>query len=264
MFSSFLQKTASFRLTQQEELELVKKYKETGDEKALKKLKISFRPLIRQVASKAKSSGNDITISQIAIRADGHLPGLFKKYDESQGQLNTYLTSQLQFLLKNAVSENQLGAHVPRPENDNLFAYQQAKNTAEIEFGHSPTPEQILTFAPKLKTVDEINRISQYNKKTLVGDAKFGNDEDDSVVAFKDLFNGGGYDPNDRMRSLQMDELRGLMNELNPQEKRIIEEYVFNEKSMANVSLALGLSSSQVRKTINNWKELVKNRGLGL
>ena len=261
MFPSFLQKTANFKLTQEEEMELVKQYQNTGDLKALKKLKISLRPLVRQVSSQVKSTGNDVSISQIAIRADGHIPGLIKKYNPSEGQLNTYLTNQLQFLLKNAVSENQLGAHVPRPEHSNLFTYQRAKQQAEIEFGKNPTPQQILQVEPRLKTVDEINRISQYNKTTLVGDAKFGSEEE-GFVSFKDQFNGNAFDPNDRLRSLQMDELKRLMNELDPQEKRIIEEYVFSNRSMMDVSLSLGLSSSQVRKTINNWKELVKSKGL--
>lgn len=261
MFSSFLTKVAAFKLSQEEELELVKEYQETGSSKALKRLKISLRPLIRRVVDRSKSSGNEITTAQIAIRADGHLPALFKNYDVSKGQLNTYLTTNLQFLLKNAVSENQLGAHVPRPEHDNLFTYQQAKQNAEIEYGNNPTPEQILQFDPKLKSVDEVKRISQYNKKTLVGDAKFGNDEE-GFVAFKDNFNAPVFDTNDRLRSLQMDQLKQLMNELDPQEKKIIEEYVFKEKSMMDVSLSLGLTSSQVRKTINNWRDLVKTKGL--
>lgn len=261
MFSSFLPKQASLKLTQQEELELVKKYQQTGDEKALKKLKISLRPLIRQLASKAKSSGNEITLSQIEIRADGRLPALLKKYDHSTA-LNTYLTSQLQGEFKNAVSENQLGAHVPRPEHDSLFSYQQAQRHATVEFGPNPTPEQLLQVNPGLKSVEEINRLSQYNKKTLVGDAKFGNDDDDSFVTFKDNFNAQPFDKDDHLRSLQMDQLKQLMAQLDPQERKIIESYVFSEKSMINIALQLGLTSSQVRKAIVNWRELVKSKGL--
>lgn len=262
MFSSFIKKTASIKLMQDEEMKLLKEYQQTGDLKALKKLKISLRPLIRNVASRAMPSSNEISISQIIIRADGHIPSLLKKYNPSEGQLNTFLTNQLTYLLKNAVSENKIGPHVPRPEHDNLFQFQQAKRNAVAEYGKDPTSEQILQFDPRLKSVEEIDRIKQYNNQSLVGDAQFGgSDEDDSVVAFKDLFNTQTVDPNDRLRSLQMDQLRQLMDQLDPQERKIIEDYVFNEKSMMDVALSLGLSSSQVRKTVTRWRGLVKEKG---
>lgn len=262
MFTSFLKKTSSYKITQEEELELVKQYQKTGDMKTLLKLKISLRPLIQNLASRAMSSGNDITLAQVAIRADGVLPELIKKYDVNSGvQLNTFLTKHLQGHFKNTVSENQLGAHVPRPEHDGVFQYQQALRGASAEYGKNPTPKQIMEFDDRLKTIDEVDRISQYNKKTLIADATYGN-EDDGYVMFKDEFNTRGFDKDDHLRSLQLDQLKQLMNELDPQERKIIEEYTTTNKPMTAVAMTLGLSSSQVRKSINNWKKLIKDKGL--
>lgn len=261
MFDSFLRKTASLQLSKEEEMELLKKFQKDGDLKAFKKLRISLRPLIMRVVSGARPSGNEITDFQLAARADSHLYNLLKNYDEKESQLNTYLMNNLNYLMRNAVSDNQLGAHVPRPEQNNLHNYRQAKQYASLEYGNNPTPEQILEFTPNLKTTDEVNRISQYHKETRIGDSLHGSDET-GFVAFKDNFNANEFDKDDHLRSLQMDQLRRLMNELEPEEKKIINEYVFNERSMADSALALGMSSSQVRKVITKWRRMVDERGI--
>jgi RNA polymerase sigma factor (sigma-70 family) len=260
MFGSFLPKTAMATYDRQTEMELLRQFQTTGDVKAFKKLQISLRPLIRKIVMQQKPAGDDITPAQLAIRASGELPRLLKNYDPSKGQLNTYITNQMQFLMQNAVKENLLGPHVPRPEQDGLYVFQQGLNQASLEFGPNPTAKQILKFAPGLGSINEVDRIQQYNKKSFVGDVRHGSEET-GFVSFKDQYLKTEVDPQDRLRSLQMDNLKQLMNELDPQEKRVIQEYVFHEKSMTDVALSLGLSSSQVRKTITDWKEKVKAKG---
>lgn len=261
MFGSFLPKVALAKYDRQAELELLKQYQTTNDIKALKKLKISFRPLVRKVILQQKPNNDDISISQLALRIDGEMPRLFKNHDPSKGELNTYLTNQVQYLVQNAVKENILGPHVPRPEQDGLYVFKQGLNQASLEFGSNPTPKQILKFAPSLGSLDEVERIKQYHTETLIGDAKHGN-EDSGFVAFKDQFMTTSVDEGDRLRSLHMDEIKRLLNELDPQDKAIINQYVFNGKSMADIALSLGLSSAYVRKVINQWKEKTKSKGI--
>lgn len=260
MLGSFLTKEAAARFSKEQEMEFLRQYQETGDEKALKKLKISLRPIVQRVISQARPNSDEMSVAQLAIRADGELPAILKKYNPNEAALNTYVMNQLKYLMSNAVKENLLGAHVPRPEQDKLFAYRQGLSQAQVEFGPNPTPKQILKFAPTLETPDELTRIKQYNKSTLIGDAKM-EMEDGGFLQLKDKFNNNNFGDNDRLHSLEMDRLRQLMNELDEQEKRIINEYVFNNKSMMDVALSLGLSSSQVRKTILAWKQKLAERG---
>lgn len=261
MLGPFLTKEAAARFSKEQEMEFLRQYQETGDPKALKKLMISLRPIVQNVVSRAIPNSGEMSVAQLAVRANGELPAILKKYNPNEAALNTYVTNQLKFLMSNAVKENLLGVHVPRPEQDKLFAYRQGLTQAQVEFGPNPTAKQILKFAPTLETPEELNRIKQYNKNSLIGDAKM-EMEDGGFLQLKDKFNNNSFGSNDKLHSLEMDRLRQLMNELDEQERRIINEYVFNNKSMMDVSLSLGLSSSQVRKTVLAWKQKLAERGL--
>lgn len=262
MLTQLIEKTAAARFTREQEMEFVRQYQQTGDLKALKKLNISLRPIIQRVVSNAKPGSNEMTTAQLAIRANSELPAIIKKYNPDTGvALNTFVTNQLGFLVGNSVKENLLGPHVPRPEQDNLYAYRQGVSQAKMEFGSNPTPKQILKFAPKLGNEDEVKRIKQYDRSVLIGDHKQ-EGEDGGFVTMKDAFGNDDSYTDPTYMSLQMDQLRALMNELNPQERRIIEEYTFKDKSMMDVSLSLGLSSSEVRKTVVAWKKRLQEKGL--
>src|SRR5690606_23869942 len=132
--------------------ELLRKYQQEGDMKSLKKLKISLRPIVNRVISQQKPTGDEMSKAQLAIRADAELAKILKNYDPNIAALNTYVINQLNSRMGNAVKENLLGPHVPRPEQDGLWAYRQGLSQAKVEFGPNPTPKQILKFSPTLKT----------------------------------------------------------------------------------------------------------------
>lgn len=261
-------KTAA-RFTKEEELELWRKFTKENDVKALKKLKLSFRPAIQSIVSKEMNKDGSITQAQIMARIDGEFPGILKKYDPNfsgGAALGTFVIGQVTWFVKNAVKENQLESHVPRSEASKLDHFRKAKDLANIEFGKSPTDEQILKYAPNFDGLNELRRIKQYNVETSIGDAKHQSSRSDSgnSVQFKDLFADNTFGENDIETSLRMDELKRLMKELNPQEKRIVEEYVFNNRQLTDIALTVGLSSSGVRNVLKRWEERVKESGLHL
>src|SRR5690606_33114236 len=118
MFGRFIEKEAAARFTKEEEMELLRKYQQEGDMKSLKKLKISLRPIVNRVISQQKPTGDEMSKAQLAIRADAELPKILKNYDPNIAALNTYVINQLNSRMGNAVKENLLGPHVPRPEQD--------------------------------------------------------------------------------------------------------------------------------------------------
>lgn len=251
------------KLTEEEELELVKKFKEQGDMKAFKRLRISLRPLIRSAIYSALPNSNEVSAGQIAVRIDGMLPDILRDFDESKGvKLNTYITNSVRYRARNTVSESVLGAHVPRPEHTAIFRYRQAKRQAEIEYGMNPTPEQILKMNPAgLKNVEEVKRISQYDTNTLIGDMKFG-DDDDGFVQFKDQFLKTRDTSKEQDASLLLDEMRQLQKELPEQDQKIIEEYIFNERTLTDTALRVGVTTSRVRTVTAKWKKKLKEKNI--
>lgn len=252
----------ALKLTKEEELALVKEYQTTGDMRAFKKLRSSLKPLMYGVIRNQKPAGSEMTDTQLLMRLHSHLPDLLKKYDPKFSQLNTYLIDNMTQLTRNAVSENKLGAHVPRPEHTNKYRYSEAKRKAEQEFGFNPTPEQILQMDPRLKSVDEVKRISQYDRKTMIGDIKFSGEDGGNGVDFKDQFLAFGGSEKEQMHGLQIDKMRELQRELPDDEAAIIEEYIFKEKSLMATALSLGETSSRVRKVLDKWKLTMKEKGL--
>lgn len=249
------------QFTREQELEFWKAYVEKDDIKALKKLKYSLRPFIFSIVNGKINTDGSVTEAQILARIDATLPTLLKKYNPNQGvQLNTFLKSHLDGIVRNAVKENQLEAHVPRTEAPQLNHYRDGLQAAQIEFGPNPTNQQILQFAPQLQSLSGVERAKKYHVRTTIGDATHGDGDD--PLQFKDQFTNNGFSQNDLDVSLKMNELKVSIQSLNPQEKRVIEEYVFNGKNMTDIALTLGLSSSQVRRIIKSWQETAKQRGL--
>ena len=251
------------KLTEQEELELVKQYQQNGDIRALKKLQISLRPLIRSTIKRRMPGSGEMSEAQIATRITSILPKALKEYDLNSGvKLNTYLINRIDGNAWNAISENKIGAHVPRPEHSQLFRYQQARRQAQLEFGKNPTPEQILKMDSNLKDVEEVKRIAQYDKKTYIGDTKHGN-ESDGFVSFKDQFTSGFDSSKDQELSLQLDSMREIQkNDFNEEEQKIIEEYIFNERTLLDTALRVGVTTSRVRTVTGKWKKKLKEKGI--
>lgn len=250
------------RLSEKEELELIEKYQKYNDMAAYKRLRISLRPLIRSAIKRQMPSSNEMSESQIAIRIDSLLPQFLKEYDAKSGvKLSTFLTSKILGHARNTISENKLGPHVPRPEHTQLSRYRQAKRQAVLEFGPNPTEAQILKMNPLLKDVAEVKRIAQYDRSSLIGDAKHGN-EDDGFVAFKDQFSDGLNTSGDQDLSLKLDDLRKIQKEFPEQDQKVIEEYVFNERSIVDTALRTGVTSSRVRTVMKHWKKKVDESGV--
>lgn len=251
------------KLTQEEELELVKEFQKTGDKKTFLKLQRSLKPLIRSIIKQRMPNNSEMTEGQLAIRVARVLPDVLRNYNPNQTQLNTYLMNTLPGHITNAVSENKIGAHIPRPEQAKVFHYRQAKRQAQLEFGNNPTPEQILSMnRSKLKDVSEVKRLAQYDKKTLIGDQKFGN-ESDGYVQFKDQFLQSNDTNKEQTDALKLDQIKKVIKEdFSPEQQVILNTYLFEGKSIMETALSKGFTHHEVRKTLNLWKKKVKEKNL--
>lgn len=248
--------------SREEELQLWKDFVEKNDYKALKKLKYSLRGFIRSLVSRNINTDGSVSEAQILARIDGELPNILRKYDPNRGvQLNTFLQNHLTGHIKNAVKENQLEAHVPRTEAPQLSYYRSGLEAAKLEYGDKPTDKQILQFAPELNNIAGVQRAKQYHVRTSIGDAMHGSGEGDAVQ-FKDQFLNNGFTESALDASLKLNDVKKTIETLNPQDKRIVEEHIYNGRHVTDIALSLGVSSSKVRKVIKDWQDSVKEKGI--
>ncbi|MGE7305848.1 hypothetical protein AAXE64_27240 [Priestia megaterium] len=245
------------RLSEQDELELVEKYK-AGDEMAYKKLRLSLRPLIEKAIADVIPSGNEVSASNLRMRAETKLPDIIKSFDASRGyKLKTYIIRQLNGNLRNATSENKIGPYVPRNQHPDLDRYKQAIRTAEMEHGKNPTEDQVRSYYPQDAATD-FDKIKTYHVKSYLGDAVFGEDEESDGLTFKDQFTEGTtIGDNDVFGSMKEEELdRKIQQVFTPGEQQVIKMIVKDGKPFVETSLTLGVSTGDIRKIIRRWHEL--------
>lgn len=251
----------SGRLSEQEELTLLKQY-QAGDTQAGNKLTLSLRPLIEKTIVDVSPAGNDVSSSNLRMRAHVELPKILQNYDQNRDiKLKTYVTTQLKGYLRNAVAENVGGAYVPRNQHTDLERYRQAVRDAQMEFGHNPTEEQIRSFYPENEVSTGFDKIKQYHLNNFLGDATFGQDDESEGLTFKDQFTADAetIDNDDLFSSLYDDEENDIIaKNFTPQEQQVIDKVTKEGQSFVSTALSLGLSTAEVRKTMRRWHEVTQ------
>ena len=245
---------SSNRLSQDEEKELLKKF-QAGDQLAFEKLRISLRSLVEKAITDVMPSGNSVSASNLRLRADTYLPKILQSYDLNRGiKLNTYVINQLHGYLRNAVRENMTGPYVPRNQHDDLNRYRQAIRDAEMQYGSRPTEDQIRQFYPS-GAANDFDKIKTYHVNSYLGDAVYGNEEDDEALTFKEQFDTDNVITDDDLfaEMLEEENQQFLEEKFTPEEKKIIDMVTKQGQSFVQVSLSLGISTAEVRKVIRRW-----------
>ncbi|PGQ88207.1 sigma-70 family RNA polymerase sigma factor [Priestia megaterium] len=248
------------QLSKEEELQLVKDY-QAGDPQAYTKLRISLRPLVEKAIADAIPSGNTVSASNLRMRADTYLPQILDGYDPSRGfKLNTYITSNLKGYLKNAVRENMIGPYVPRNQHDDLNRYRQSIRDAEMEYGRNPTEEQIRQFYPT-DAITDFDKIKTYHVNSFLGDAVYGDEDDEEAMTFKDQFNHDeGITEDDLYDSMFEEEQNQMVTEkFTPTEQKVIDLVTKEGQPFVQVALSLGLSTADIRKIMRRWYQETQN-----
>lgn len=246
------------KLSEDEEMELLKKYQENGDPKAFGKLRLSLRPLVEKAINDAMPSGNEVSASNLRMKATVELPKIVQNYDTNRGvKLKTFILAQLKGHLQNTAAENVSGPYVPRNQHPDLNRYKQAVREAEMEFGKNPSEEQIRSFYPESANTP-FEKIKQYHRNSYLSDAVFGNDEEGGGMTFKDQFTDGTKITDDDLFSdLYADEADRLTSEhFSPREQEVINKVTKEGQPFVQVALSHGISTGEVRKIMRRWHDL--------
>ena len=252
---------ASYNLTRDEELELVKQY-QNGDQVAYRKLRKSLRPLVEDAINDVMPNRDgSVSVSNLRLRADAAIPGALQKFDTSRDiKLNTYLKSIIKGHLRNAKKENTPGPYVPRNQHYDLERFRQAYRDAEMEYGKNPTEEQTREFFPHDEATKTFDEIKPYHVVSLYGDAVYGDDDDNTGVLFKDQFTDFEENTEDDLyASLYDDEEDQLIKKnFDLSEQEIIKRVNKDGQTFVQVALGLGVSTADVRKTLRKWHSLTQ------
>lgn len=249
------------KLNEEEELDLLRKY-QGGDPKAFKKLRLSLRPLVEKAISDAIPSGNEVSASNLRMKADVELPKILQKYDDSQEvKLKTFILGQLKGYMRNTAAENVSGPYVPRNQHPDLNRYKQAVREAEMEYGKNPSEEQIKSFYPKDATTP-FDKIKHYHVNSYLSDAVFNEGEDGEGMTFKDQFTDGHkVDDDDLFSDLYDDEEQDTVGQhFTPHEQAIINKVTKEGQPFVQVALAHGMSTGDVRKIMRRWNDLTEKQ----
>lgn len=247
------------QLSEEQELELLKKWQTTGDKTTYNQLMLSLRPLVEKMIVDAMPSGKDVSSSILRMKVHAKMPQILTEFEADRGnKLKTFIISKLKGELRNTVSENVGGAYVPRNQHSDLQKFEQAIRSAEMEFGNRYTEDQVRGFYPQVGVANDFDRIKQYYKKNYNADAVFGGDEN---VTFKDQFtSGNSISKDDIYNDIFEEEMEEQVKDrFSPQEKLIIDRLTKNGESLTQVALSVGVSTGEVRKIIRRWYELQQN-----
>ena len=180
-----------------------------------------------------------------------------ERYDITKGyKFSSFATPTIVGEIKNYFRDKSRLIRLPRKESEYIKKIENAKTHLTNQFGRSPTPEEIgeylgLTSEQVLELME-----SNYTTKTASLDFFIDNEGETDLMAVI------GKEEKDYRLIEDRDFIQKVMSTLNEQERKVITERFYKERSQREISEEMGVSQMYIsrmeRKILERFRRYVK------
>ncbi len=204
-----------------EEKDLARKI-EKGDNEARKRLTQANLRLVVSIAKRYVGRSPHLTL--LDLIQEGNI-GLFKaveKFDYRRGyKFSTYATWWIRQAITRALADQARTIRIPVHMVETISKYQQIKRRLLQDLGREPLTEEVA--AEMGMEVEKVRHIEKIAQETVSLESPVGEDDEDSVLG-EFIVDEKTISPlQHASRRLLRDQLMGVINELTPREKKILE-----------------------------------------